>query len=413
MGRSEGVGLRFDPSSDLHVSARHARFARHGLGWTVRDLGSRNGTFVDGHQITGDTSIREGSRIRFGWEGPEVEVVTARAMPAPDVIAGLTSRNRMLAGLVGALIITFLGAVALSNRSRAAAVQSWEVERAALAARTDSALAANEAALAAIAGELDGLARALRESEARVRRLQADLTAMATSERPDPESLAALRAEIEEATARMSGQRRAASLDAVGITARVRPAVVMVYSEFVDGSRSVATGFAVSSDGRIVTNRHVVAGEAGNKQPTRIGVQFSGSTQVWPADVLAVGDGPDLALLQTRNLVGGNPEVGRVNQRSDTLAAGTPLLLIGFPDTGVTADETAAPRAIATAGTSLGLRNGRLEVDGWGAAGGSGSPVLDGTGAVVGVLFGAAGGSDDRHLVAVPASQLRAFLAAN
>ncbi len=340
-------------------------------------------------------------------------MVTGQAMPAPDVIAGLTSRNRMLAGLVGALVIVFLGVVTLSNRSRAAAVQSWEVERAALAARTDSALAANEAALAAIAGELDGLARALRESEARVRQLQADLTAMATSERPDPESLAALRAQIEEATARMSGQRRAASLDAVGITARVRPAVVMVYSEFVDGSRSVATGFAVSSDGRIVTNRHVVAGEAGNKRPSRIGVQFSGSTQVWPADVLAVGDGPDLALLQTRNLVGGNPEVGRVNQRSDTLAAGTPLLLIGFPDTGVDTDNTTAPQAVATAGTSLGLRNGRLEVDGWGAAGGSGSPVLDGTGAVVGVLFGAAGGSDDRHLVAVPASQLRAFLAAN
>jgi S1-C subfamily serine protease len=334
-------------------------------------------------------------------------------MPTPDVIEGLASRNRMLAGLVAALVIIFAGAVTLSNRSRAAALQTWEIERAALAARTDSALAFNQAALAAIAGELDGLAQALRESEARVRQLQADLTAMASSERPDPESLATLRAQIDEATARMSGQRRAASLDAVGITARVRPAVVMIYTEFVDGTRSVATGFAVSSDGRVVTNRHVVAGETGRSRASRVGIQFSGSTQVWPADVMAIGEGVDLALLQTRNLVGGNPEVGVLNPRADTLGTGTPVLLIGFPDTKLSSEGATAPRAIATAGTSLGLRNGRLEVDGWGAAGGSGSPVLDGTGAVVGVLFGAAGGDGDRHLVAVPVSQLRAFLAAN
>jgi S1-C subfamily serine protease len=310
-------------------------------------------------------------------------------------------------------VIVFAGAVTLSNRSRAAALESWEVERAALAARTDRALAANQTALAEIAGELDGLALALRESEARVRQLQRDLEAMVSSERPDPESLSALRAQIEDATARMSGQRRAASLDDVGILAQVRPAVVMIYTEFVDGTRSVATGFAISTDGRIVTNRHVVAGETGRDLASRIGVQFSGSTQVWPAEMVAVSEGPDLAILQTRNLVGGNPVVGPLNPRADTLDAGTPLLLIGFPETDPATGDVPAPRAIATAGTSLGLRNGRLEVDGWGAAGGSGSPVFDGTGAVVGVLFGAAGGNGDRHLVAVPASQLRAFLAAN
>lgn len=413
VGRSEGVGLRFDPGSDLHVSARHARFERRGNSWTVRDLQSRNGTWVDGDRVEGVVQVRDGSRIRFGWEGPEVEVVGRQAMPTPDVIAGLTSRNRMLLGLLGALAIVFVGAVTLSNRSRAAAAESWERERAALEAKTDSALAANQAALTAIAGELDGLALALRESEARVRRLQDDLAAMAAMDRPDPVSIAALRAQIDEATARMSGQRRAAALDAVGITARIRPAVVMIYTEFDDGSRSVATGFAVSTDGRIVTNRHVVAGETGRDHASRVGVQFSGSTQVWPADVVAVGEGPDLALLQTRNLVGGNPAVGTLNQRADTLEAGAPLLLIGFPDTDPASEAAPAPRALATAGTSLGLRNGRLEIDGWGAAGGSGSPVLDGTGAIVGVLFGAAGGTGDRHLVAVPASQLRAFLAEN
>lgn len=354
-----------------------------------------------------------GARIRFGWEGPEVEVVAPNALAAPDLVEGLASKNRALVGLVAVLIVAVVGVALWSNSRSAAALEAWEQERAELAARTDSVLDANEAALAALAGELDGLGDALRASEARVRQLQSDLDAMVASDRPDPASLAALRTQIDAATARVSDQQRAASLDAVAITARVRPAVVMVYTEFEDGTRTTATGFAVSSDGRIVTNRHVVAGSTGRSRAARVGVQFSGSSQVWPTDVVAVGEESDLALLQTRNLIGGNPAVSAIHPRADTLAAGTPLLLLGFPEVEGEADTNAVPRALATAGTSIGLLNGRLEIDGWGAAGGSGSPVLDGTGTVVGVLFGAVGDDGNRRLVAVPASSLRAFLERN
>ncbi len=412
VGRAEGIGLRFDPSSDLQVSAQHARFERRGDGWWVVDLQSRNGTWVDGDRVA-ESRVVLGTRVRFGWEGPEVEVVAPEALSAPDLVQGLASRNRALAALVGVLGVAFVAALVWSNRSRAASLEIWQQERAALVARTDSVLQANEAALAALAGELQGLGDALRDSEARVRRLQLDLEAMAASSRPDPASLAELRSQIEAATTRVSNQQRAAALDAAGITATVRPAVVMVYTEFGDGERTVATGFAVSSDGRIVTNRHVVAGASGQKEATRVGVQFSGSSQVWPTDIIAIDDGSDLALLQTRNLVGGNPTIPAIHTRADTLVAGTPLLLLGFPEVETAAETNDTPRALATAGTSLGLRNGRLEVDGWGAAGGSGSPVLDGTGTVVGVLYGAVGDGDTRRLVAVPASRLRAFLAEN
>jgi FHA domain-containing protein/GAF domain-containing protein len=50
---------------DDRVSRRHAVLARNGSGWTVADLGSKNGTLVDGRPA-GDGALRERSWITFG-----------------------------------------------------------------------------------------------------------------------------------------------------------------------------------------------------------------------------------------------------------------------------------------------------------------------------------------------------------
>src|SRR5207244_12750700 len=47
-------------------SWRHAELPREAGQTYVRDLGSRNGTFVDGVRITGKTQLRPGSRISLG-----------------------------------------------------------------------------------------------------------------------------------------------------------------------------------------------------------------------------------------------------------------------------------------------------------------------------------------------------------
>src|SRR5207247_772011 len=64
---------RFDPERDLDVSSRHAAVIRQGATFLVRDLGSTNGTFVNGRQITGDAALNDGDVIAFGQTGPAVE----------------------------------------------------------------------------------------------------------------------------------------------------------------------------------------------------------------------------------------------------------------------------------------------------------------------------------------------------
>jgi pSer/pThr/pTyr-binding forkhead associated (FHA) protein len=51
---------------DAGVSRRHAEVRAEGDQLTVVDLGSTNGTYVDGEKIAGATAVVDGSRIRVG-----------------------------------------------------------------------------------------------------------------------------------------------------------------------------------------------------------------------------------------------------------------------------------------------------------------------------------------------------------
>jgi FHA domain-containing protein len=65
---SERVTLGTDSTNDIpvestSVSGVHAVFERFGAAWTVRDLGSRNGTFVNGERIIGERPLRDGDEL--------------------------------------------------------------------------------------------------------------------------------------------------------------------------------------------------------------------------------------------------------------------------------------------------------------------------------------------------------------
>jgi len=77
IGREPGSALRLDDDS---VSWRHASLRWTGQAWELQDLGSRNGTFLDGHRIAAGARalLRMGCQLRFGdaeelWRLVEVD----------------------------------------------------------------------------------------------------------------------------------------------------------------------------------------------------------------------------------------------------------------------------------------------------------------------------------------------------
>ncbi len=48
------------------VSRRHAELRRDGARWLLRDLGSRNGTRVNGVRLLDEAEVRAGDRVSFG-----------------------------------------------------------------------------------------------------------------------------------------------------------------------------------------------------------------------------------------------------------------------------------------------------------------------------------------------------------
>jgi ABC-type multidrug transport system ATPase subunit len=58
---------------DLLVSRHHAVLDRTPQGWVLTDIGSRNGTFVNGHRVSGTVPLAEGETLGFGQLSYRVE----------------------------------------------------------------------------------------------------------------------------------------------------------------------------------------------------------------------------------------------------------------------------------------------------------------------------------------------------
>jgi len=70
VGRGGGCAIVLP--EDQFVSTVHARLFRRGEGLYVEDLGSRNGTFVNGEPVQAPRRLRRGDRVQFGETVGEV-----------------------------------------------------------------------------------------------------------------------------------------------------------------------------------------------------------------------------------------------------------------------------------------------------------------------------------------------------
>ena len=63
IGRVPGMDIQID---DVSISRRQAEIQQDGDRWVVRDIGSSNGTFVNGERLTGDRKLQAGDEISIG-----------------------------------------------------------------------------------------------------------------------------------------------------------------------------------------------------------------------------------------------------------------------------------------------------------------------------------------------------------
>jgi pSer/pThr/pTyr-binding forkhead associated (FHA) protein len=81
VGRAPDNDAVLDGADCATVSLYHLEIVRDGGSWRVRDLGSTNGTWIEGERIT-EAEISLPATIQLGNAGPELEVVLEEPVPA-------------------------------------------------------------------------------------------------------------------------------------------------------------------------------------------------------------------------------------------------------------------------------------------------------------------------------------------
>jgi len=403
--------VRFDPEGDLDVSTKHAAVVLSGDGYAVRDLNSRNGTFVNGRRLTGDTPLADGDVIRCGASGPEVRVRLAREAaeqvmqrvaapaptPGPKAAAGaakpaapaaapkrtgpsatgiLRAEVKASASRVRALLAV-LGIVVVG----AAAVLVWQ-GRTARQERAQS-----RSVLDSLGRELATLRTAKVAADSEAARLQREIRAAVD----DPGRLAALQVRYSTVQRRQHDIATAQGVDYRAIVTANTPAVAIVSVQFEDTTQMwTGTGFCVNADGTMLTNRHIVLNDQGQR-PLRIAIQFSGSREVLPGRFVRAASDVDIAVIKVESQ-GPFPVVTGLALEGQP-QAGDPIALVGFPlgldlPQGGTAAQPIVRASLMTGTVSRVLGDSLLQLDAFSGTGASGSPILDRTGRVIGIEFG-------------------------
>lgn len=111
-GRHPDCEVSFDPHRDIDASSRHAELRKLDAGWVLVDLGSSNGTYVEGRRIT-EAAIATDLpvAVEFGPGGPRVrlfigEDAAIEALAPPAITA---ARPRwVLPAIAGATALLLL-----------------------------------------------------------------------------------------------------------------------------------------------------------------------------------------------------------------------------------------------------------------------------------------------------------------
>jgi pSer/pThr/pTyr-binding forkhead associated (FHA) protein len=344
-GREEPVFGSFtigrDSDSDLvladdQASGQHLRVEVVGERVEVEDLGSRNGSFLNGQRLLAKQEIKHGDRLLVGnstlrlrVSGAAFAEVASAAMQTPQQAQAqqqAQSRSNGRQGLVfGVVALLLLGSgiwFAISQSDRAA-------ER----ARQQAIAAAQQAAQ----NQLADAAKRHQEAEDRAQRA----------------------------------------------------------SVFIESGIATGSGSVIKDSGYILTNHHVIAKESGEKyQNVRVGLNLKDPTSkpdtFYLAEVVADDPELDLALLKVTNNDDGTAFNGRFDTLplgdSDLLRGGDEVVVIGFPAIG---EDTLTITRGAVSGflpdADNNLNRGWIKTDSEINPGNSGGTAINAAGELVGI----------------------------
>ncbi|MFD3413663.1 S1C family serine protease [Streptomyces cyaneofuscatus] len=170
-----------------------------------------------------------------------------------------------------------------------------------------------------------------------------------------------------------------------GVAAKALPSVVTIDAQGGDGEGGTGTGFVYDKEGHILTNNHVVASAA---ESGELSATFSDGKK-YAAEVVGRAQGYDVAVLKLKNPPAGLAPLPLGN--SESVAVGDSTIAIGAPfglsNTVTTGIISAKNRPVAS-GDGQSNKNSymsALQTDASINPGNSGGPLLDATGAVIGI----------------------------
>lgn len=350
IGRASSNALSVG-ENERRVSSHHAQVSRRGDQYVLVDLGSTNGTMVNGRRVIA-TEIHHDDLIEFGAGGPLVRFAIESDSDEQPTAAVLRSSGRQ-----ADKFRRMTGDASDSRQNRSNHRNNVALMLALVAAMS----------IGAVAGILASSSIRVRDNE------------MSFAELAELSSPAVVLVRVEFETLDRNGQP---------VTREAR----------------IGSGFVITADGLIVTNRHLVRAweyDASiiSGRTTKIEVVLSGRTrdEAITAEVskLSLGKHPDVAILRIDRT--GLPAVRRVEDQIDRINQGDEVAVIGYPLgldlLALTSDTRIEPSL--TTGIVSRVGHDAIQLSLRANHGNSGGPALNRRGEVIGIVTGNVGAAPD------------------
>ena len=439
IGRHATCRVRLDADQDTEVSNRHAVIAQKDGVWTVRDLGSINGTYLNGTRISEEQPLNDGDRLRLGASGPELQFLLSDrasvAGPSREPVAFQPAKPALSAEELNRIMeeehAGQLARDAASGRPQApagparrarwrsavlvvsAALFFWRQQVAKREAQeahllllaTADSLMASVAELQVMRAGHAGLARLV----ARGGQPPPRLPRGGGSPRGSLES-PGIMARLDSAITRERDIARRRSSTRQGGGEPSVAAVGFVIAQYADGSTALATGFGVRRDGTggvLLTTRQVVVDPQGNARRARSMVlharRVAAGRRPRSSPPTSPRTSPSSACRSAAGSRWSRDSPGRNRRWRAGHAGGHHRLRASRRTPGRRRLAQGHRVRLTTAtGTASRVAAEFVTVDGWGASVGAGSPVIDAEGLVAGIIATAAPSAGGRLYDAVP-----------